>query len=327
MSGLERRRARRRTTIPGEPPLARGLGAAALALGGGVSAGGLALRALGRGDGAAATVAPNAAGAGARGLYAAAALLALSVFADSAVEHYRGEYRNPGMYTPLITAAATLVTAAEAARAPQRRRTGAAVVFGAAAAIGAGGLGFHLFNIRKRPGRFNWLNLFYAAPIGAPAALSLAGILGFAGRAAAAGKRTILGLRLGRALAGLSAVGLAGTVGEAALLHFRGAFQNPFMWLPVSLPPVGAALLARAATEAEAPARRPLTRAWLGLTAALGIGGVGFHIFGVSRAMGGWRNWRQNMVDGPPIPAPPAFTALSIAGLAALELRDREALA
>jgi hypothetical protein len=30
-------------------------------------------------------------------------------------------------------------------------------------------------------------------------------------------------------------------------------------------------------------------------------------------------------VDGPPIPAPPAFSALSLAGLAALALRDREA--
>ena len=70
---------------------------------------------------------------------------------------------------------------------------------------------------------------------------------------------------------------------------------------------------------------RRLTRAWLALTAALGVGGVGFHVFGVSRAMGGWRNWRQNLIDGPPIPAPPAFTALSIAGLSALGLQRREA--
>jgi hypothetical protein len=118
-----------------------------------------------------------------------------------------------------------------------------------------------------------------------------------------------------------------GTVGEAALLHFRGAFQNPFMWLPVSLPPIGAVLLGKAALEREAPQRRPLARGWLGATALLGIAGVGFHIFGVSRAMGGWRNWRQTVIDGPPIPAPPAFTALSIAGLAALALLDREARA
>jgi hypothetical protein len=217
--------------------------------------------------------------------------------------------------------------AAKDARRPQAPRRGGGAIFAAAAGVGAAGLGFHLFNIRKRPGGFNWLNLFYAAPIGAPAALGLAGLLALAARAVAAGRARILGLACGRALAGLAGVGLAGTVGEAALLHFRGSFQNPFMWLPVGLPPVGAALLGKAALEREAPRRRPLARAWLALTAALGLGGVGFHAFGVSRAMGGWRNWRQNLIDGPPIPAPPAFSALSLAGLAALAVRDAEAAA
>jgi hypothetical protein len=56
----------------------------------------------------------------------------------------------------------------------------------------------------------------------------------------------------------------------------------------------------------------------------MGVAGVGFHAFGVSRAMGGWRNWSQNVVDGPPLPAPPSFSALAIAALAALRLRDLE---
>ena len=34
--------------------------------------------------------------------------------------------------------------------------------------------------------------------------------------------------------------------------------------------------------------------------------------------MGGWRNWRQNVLNGPPLPAPPSFTGLALAGLAAL---------
>jgi hypothetical protein len=34
---------------------------------------------------------------------------------------------------------------------------------------------------------------------------------------------------------------------EAGLLHFRGAFHNPLMTLPVTLPPVGAMLMASAA--------------------------------------------------------------------------------
>jgi hypothetical protein len=39
--------------------------------------------------------------------------------------------------------------------------------------------------------------------------------------------------------------------------------------------------------------------------------------------MGGWRNWSQNILNGPPLPAPPAFTALAIAGLVALSLIEK----
>ena len=38
--------------------------------------------------------------------------------------------------------------------------------------------------------------------------------------------------------------------------------------------------------------------------------------------MGGWRNWSQNVLNGPPLPAPPSFTGLSLAGLAALNLME-----
>jgi hypothetical protein len=36
--------------------------------------------------------------------------------------------------------------------------------------------------------------------------------------------------------------------------------------------------------------------------------------------MGGWRNWTQNIQAGPPLPAPPSFSGLALAGLAALRL-------
>jgi hypothetical protein len=59
-------------------------------------------------------------------------------------------------------------------------------------------------------------------------------------------------------------------------------------------------------------------RLLLGATAALGLGGAGLHAYGISRRMGGWANWSQNLLAGPPLPAPPAFTGLALAGLAAL---------
>ena len=47
----------------------------------------------------------------------------------------------------------------------------------------------------------------------------------------------VFGLPAGRALAALTGAGLLGTAGEAGLLHFRGAYHNPFMFAPVTIPP------------------------------------------------------------------------------------------
>ncbi len=262
----------------------------------------------------------------ARRLNRAAGTLALSVLADSAVEHYRGSFENKAMYTPLVVA--TLSLAASAHGTADRRDAAHAArdtIYGLAAAVGMVGLGFHLYNIGKREGGFSWLNLFYAAPIGAPAALSLSGLLGFAserlrGNAPGAVPR-LLGLPAGRAMAAVTSAGIAGTVGEVGLLHFRGAFQDPFMYLPVTLPPVASALVASTALHPSRPLRQ-VARWGLRLTALLGFAGVGFHVYGVGRAMGGWRNWSQNLLNGPPIPAPPSFTGLAMAGLAALDLLE-----
>jgi hypothetical protein len=90
------------------------------------------------------------------------------------------------------------------------------------------------------------------------------------------------------------------------------------------VPPVASALLGAAALR---PGRlvNHVARWWLRLTALLGLVGVAFHAYGISRSMGGWRNWSQNILNGPPLPAPPSFTGLALAGLAALSLLDEEA--
>ncbi|HEV7158486.1 MAG TPA: hypothetical protein VGN38_09045 [Caulobacteraceae bacterium] len=256
----------------------------------------------------------------ARQAHLAAAMLAASVLADSGVEHYRGSFYNRAMFAPLAAAAATLAAGVAGAMG-SRSRFPRDRVYALAAIAGVIGLGFHAWNILKRPGRLSWENLFYGAPVAAPAALVLAGTIGAAADAAEKGKRSWRGLPLGRLLAAVSALGLAGSAGEAGLLHFRGAFQNPAMVLPVSGPPVAAALIAGAAAKPSKGLRR-IADLWLKLTAALGLAGVGFHAFGVGRSMGGWRNWRQNLLNGPPLPAPPSFTGLAIAGLAALALLE-----
>ena len=82
---------------------------------------------------------------------------------------------------------------------------------------------------------------------------ALAGLFGFAServRDNPPGKRaTIFGLPAGRTLAAITSAGLLGTAGEAGLLHFRGAYHTPFMFVPVTVPPFGAALLGRVVAE------------------------------------------------------------------------------
>jgi hypothetical protein len=262
----------------------------------------------------------------ARLVAAGALLLGIAVLVDSALEHYRGSFRNPAMALPLIASAVSIALDGERAA---RGGRGAAhpvargMTHSAAAAIGVAGLGFHAWNVGKRPGGASFTNFFYGAPIGAPAALTLAAATGAAADALLRSRPAIgpLSIGSGRALGGLAAAGILGTVGEAGLLHFRGAYHNPAMWLPVTLPPLAALALAR---DVIAGRPRVVTAGLLGATALLGFAGAGFHAYGVSRNMGGWRNWRQNVLAGPPIPAPPAFTGLAVAALGAL-LRMRTA--
>ena len=263
-----------------------------------------------------------------RQLRTSAALLSGAVLTDSAMEHYRGNFENPAMFLPLVSSALSILANVEglADGGGERMRPARRALHGLAQAIGVAGLGFHIYNITKRPGGLNFLNLFYAAPFGSPAALTLAGAIGDAAEQLdmpASGRRKLFGLPFGRGLAALTSFALAGTVSEVLLLHYRGAFQNPFMWIPVTLPPVSAGLMAKAAAM-KAGGRSWLSRGWLWGTALIGIAGVGFHAFGVARAMGGWKNWRQNLIDGPPLPAPPSFSALALAGIAALDLIEAE---
>ena len=113
-----------------------------------------------------------------------------------------------------------------------------------AAATGLIGTGFHIYNVGKKAGGFSWQNLFYGAPLGAPMAILLVGprrVLLGAGARQRHGNTPddFRACRPGRTMAAVISAGLLGTTGEAGLLHFRGAFHNPFMMLPVTLPPLG----------------------------------------------------------------------------------------
>jgi hypothetical protein len=266
----------------------------------------------------------------ARTLNRGAGLLATSVALDSALEHYRGDFQNRAMYTPLAASTLSLLASGQGQQDPDafasKVRDPIYVLTGL---TGLAGAGFHLYNVTKRPGGMSWSNLFYAAPLGAPAALVLSGLLGYYSEqlrnTSGDAEPRVLGLPAGKSVALMAAAGLLGTTAEAGLLHFRGSFQNPAMYLPVTAPPLAAALLAASALTSPRHKRlRWTSRLVLRFTAFMGFAGAGFHALGIARNNGGWRNWRQNLQAGPPLPAPPSFTGLALAGLAAHSLLDEE---
>ena len=255
----------------------------------------------------------------AQALGAGAAILCVSVALDSALEHYRGEFKDRAMFVGPTMALLGIGAATYIAFRPERANDALPkLALFTVGATGLIGLGFHAYNILKRPGELDALNLFYAAPAGAPAALTLAGLYGVIAGELLSG-RTYVRTRLPRHTAGLIAFSLMGTVAEAGLLHFRGAFQDPAMYAPVTIPPLAALSIGAAALSPQATiAAEPLLKA----TAVLGIAGPIFHAYGIHRNMGGWKNWSQMILQGPPLPAPPAFLGIAAAGLGILPLLE-----
>jgi len=251
----------------------------------------------------------------AQALGAGAAILCVSVALDSAIEHYRGQFKDRAMFVGPTMALLGIGAAAYIALRPERANDRlpkiALLTVGVTGMIG---LGFHTYNILKRPGELDALNLFYGAPMGAPAALTLAGLYGVIAGEMLSGREYVR-TRLPKHTAALIAFSLAGTVAEAGWLHFRGAFQDPAMYAPVTVPPLAAIAIGAAALSPRAAmVAEPLLKA----TAILGIAGPMFHAYGIHRNMGGWKNWSQMILQGPPLPAPPAFLGIAAAGLGIL---------
>lgn len=287
-----------------------GLAAAGLLLGG---AAGLAAGSRGAGPSRASKLAAGG-----------AALLAASVLADSTMEHYKGNYRKPAMHAAPIAAAITLATAV-ATLLSRRASHVKSMIFGGSIVTGLFGLGFHVKNIRERPGGFSFNNLFYRAPFGAPGALVLAGLAGLgAVDARRADDIDALGQsygapRVGRFMGAMTALGLFGLTAEVSLLHFRGAFHDKLMYAPVAVLPLGGLAVA-ASSAVPSKALKARTRSALGTTMVLGAAGTALHAYGVGRNNGGFANWTQNLFQGPPIAAPPSLIGIGLMGLSALDL-------
>src|SRR5215207_2190531 len=104
---------------------------------------------------------------------------------------------------------------------------------------------------------------------------------------------------------------------EIAVLHYRGSFQNRFMWVPVlSLPAIMISGAASGITKEEHRSR-DILRPFAWSMTIIGTLGTLFHLGGIARQMGGFYNWKYNVVTGPPILAPAQVALFGMLGVAA----------
>jgi hypothetical protein len=129
-------------------------------------------------------------------------------------------------------------------------------------------------------------------------------------------------LRHGRAQRLLSAATAASALPlgvEIYINHYGGSFGNRWMWSPVLLAPaVTAAGIAGYCSERAARTVLPA----MSLAFALnGVAGEYFHLRGVARKPGGFREASYNLVMGPPALAPGSLTMVGALGLMAAVMR------
>src|SRR5206468_7984053 len=104
--------------------------------------------------------------------------------------------------------------------------------------------------------------------------------------------------------------------------HVSGSVGDRWMWTPVALrPALSAAGVAGVASERAARTVLPAVAA---LTALDGLAGLYFHLRGVARKPGGFREASYNLVMGPPALAPGSLAMVgTIAVAAGLMRRER----
>jgi hypothetical protein len=251
------------------------------------------------------------------------AALALLLAGEALVGHYRKGFVLRAQYAPLVSGGVLVVSAVAAAAAPGAAWANAALraAGGLALATGAGFAFHQYYGIARKPGGYGWLlhHLMYGAPPLAPLAFALVGLLALVTARGLAGAARFAGVDARAALFGFVAVALAGAILQAGILHYRGAFNNPLMYAPMTAP-----LLAVFASvwTVFMPGRVAtlVLAALLWLTFLTGFAGWGMHLRGIGRQMGGLYVTLFNLLEGPAPFAPALFAGFAAVGLVAVHL-------
>jgi hypothetical protein len=252
------------------------------------------------------------------------AFLSIVIVLEAWLGHYRSGFPLRAQYAPLasgglLAIASVLVTATPAAPWAQLTLRSAGWI---AIAVGFIGVGYHhYYGIVEKAGAYRWLlhYLMYAAPQLAPLTLSALGVAALAVERGLGGADALGGFPLRNVLHGVVVLVLVGALLQVAILHYRGAFNTPFMYAPFIAPPLAVIAVSWVAI-APGPAMTAVARVLLWLTFLTGFIGLGMHLRGIDRQMGGLRLWRMNLLQGPPPLAPAVFAGFAIVGLIALDL-------
>lgn len=269
---------------------------------------------------------------------------ASSVLAGTEVgyEHYRAGYGQRVMYTPVVLSGAMTIAGAWSAFSPTAARTVLRWTSAVALADGLIGFGFHVRGVHRKPGgwRLPITNITMGPPIFAPLLFGVSAYLGLVAsflrpeeaqhQPDAAPKRAAqhpwtIELREGRFQKHLAAATIAGAFcsgGEALYSHYKGNFRYNAQWAPIVLAPL---LMGAGAGAIVSP---KIARTWLPAVSVLAIAagavGLGYHVRGVQRRPGGFRQPLHNLIYGPPVFAPLLFAACGFMGLLASLMRREE---
>jgi hypothetical protein len=274
---------------------------------------------------------------------------------EAFIQHDRGAFADPLMWTPVALTPPTVAAAGAALVSERAARTVLPGLAAVTLADGLLGFGLHLRGIRRMPGGLavGQYNVVIGPPVFAPLLMCTVGVTGILAAllrreqpnlapwsrppvAGAARKLTERSCsrgaltRLAEAVArgefeqsmAVIAAGFGALAGgEAYFEHMRGSFNQRAMWTPVWVtPPMVAAAAGAAASERIARRVLPVASAF---TFADGMLGFGLHLRGIRNMPGGFGNLRFNAALGPPMFAPLLFSAVGLTGFIASILRRR----
>ncbi|MCA1601975.1 MAG: hypothetical protein LC776_10165 [Acidobacteria bacterium] len=253
-----------------------------------------------------------------------AAALTLLLLADALAGHYRSGFAFRAQYAPFLSGGLLIVFTLIAIMMPNVAWANTALRGAGWVAVATGIIGFgfhHYYGIAKKPGGYRWLlhYLMYGVPQLAPLALAVTGVLSLIAARGLAGETSIAGLNLRPALLVVIAVALAGAILQAGILHYRGAFNNAAMYAPMTVPLL-AVISSLWVLVAPSPAALIALAILLWLTLLTGFVGLGMHLRGFDRQMGGLYISLFNLLEGPPAWAPALFAGFAAVGLVAVYL-------